>query len=350
MTSDPDNVIDSPDDDGDAAPALETMDVPADAAGMRLDTWLGRRQVLHSRTFFQQLIKDGRVLVNGAAVKPRHELAGGEHVEVRFPPPEDPWPHPQDIPVELLYSDNDIIVVNKAPGMVVHPAAGNPDGTLVNALLFRFPDLPGINGVKRPGLVHRLDKDTSGVMVVAKTERAMKILSNQIRDRSMSRIYLALVIGDPEWSETTISAAIGRSGEMRVKRTVDGVAAKDAVTHLRVLARARGFALVRCQLETGRTHQIRVHCAHAKLPIAGDDMYGGTRDRAMEKLRNAPSALRTVFAHLNRPFLHARSLRLRHPLDGTWRLFEAPVPADLRAVLDVLMPGVEFPVEAAEGG
>ena len=319
----------------------ETIGVPEDAAGMRLDTWLGRRQEFRSRTFFQQLIKDGRVLINGQPAKRSTVLEGGEQVEVSFPPIEDPWPQPQDLPIDILHEDDDIIIVNKAAGMVVHPAGGNPDGTLVNALLHRFPNLPGINGVKRPGLVHRLDRETSGVMVVAKNDRAMKILSGEIRARLVSRRYLALILGEPEWDQHTVEAAIGRDEHYRIRRAVDGTGAKNATTHLTVLARAHGFALVECQLETGRTHQIRVHCAHIGMPIVGDAFYGGTEYRATEKLRNDDSALRKAFVRFNRPFLHARLLRFRHPSDGHWVEFRAPIPDDLRDLLAALLPGID---------
>jgi 23S rRNA pseudouridine1911/1915/1917 synthase len=316
----------------------ELIDVPLEAVGVRLDTFLGRRQNVHSRTYFQQLIKDGRVRVNGVQYPRSHELVGGEKIEIDFPPVESPWPQPQDIPIEILYHDEDVIVVNKAAGMIVHPAAGNPDGTLVNALLHHFPDLPGINGVKRPGLVHRLDRETSGVMVVAQNDRAMGILSRAIRERSVERVYLALIIGEPSWDETRIEAAIGRHESMRIKRSINGAGAKDAVTHVKVLARSLGFSLVRCRLETGRTHQIRVHLAHMGHSILGDELYGGTAQRAVERVRNASSLVRATVQKHGRPFLHARRLRFRHPADGQWRVFEAPLPTDLTTVLDVLFP------------
>lgn len=310
---------------------------------MRLDTFLGRRQTLHSRTFFQQLIKDGRVLVNGEVAKSSYPIEGGEAIRIDFPPADDPWPAPQDLPVEIIHHDDDIIIVNKAAGMVVHPAAGNPDGTLVNALLHRFPDLPGINGIKRPGLVHRLDRETSGVMVVAKNDRSMRILSDAIRDRSMTRRYAALLIGDPDWDLHTIDAPIGRHETMRVKRAVNGEGARSATTHLKVIARSpHGFALVRCQLETGRTHQIRVHCAHEQLPIVGDAIYGGTLERAIEKVRNANSAVRGALQRLERPFLHARLLRLRHPATNQWQVYTAPLPEDLRVVIEALFPEWDY--------
>ncbi|MCB2156817.1 RluA family pseudouridine synthase [bacterium] len=319
----------------------ETFTAPPESAGVRLDTWLGRRQEVHSRTFFQQLIKDGRVLVNGEPAKRSMTLEGGEEVTIDFPPAEDPWPHPQDIPIDVLHEDDDIIVVNKASGMVVHPAAGNPDGTLVNALLHRFPDLPGINGVKRPGLVHRLDRETSGVLVIAKNDQAMKILSGQIRERIMKRRYLALVIGEPDWDVHTVEAAIGRHEHYRIKRSVDGAGAKNAITHLHLLGRLRGFSLLECRLDTGRTHQIRVHCTHIGLPIVGDELYGGTQHRALEKVRNEESEIRTAFLRFGRPFLHARLLRFRHPADGRWVEFCAPIPDDMKTLLEVLVPRID---------
>ncbi|MEQ8819211.1 MAG: RluA family pseudouridine synthase [Sumerlaeia bacterium] len=341
MTSEPteDLIPDELEDDGE--PRVEELIVPEEADGMRLDTFLARRQSLHSRTFFQQLIKDERVTVGGSPAKARHVVAPGEAVVVTFPPPESPWPHPQDLPVEFLYQDDDIVIVNKAAGMIVHPAAGNPDGTLVNALLHHCPDLPGINGVKRPGLVHRLDRETSGVMVIAKTERAMKALSKAIQARTVSRQYLLLTLGDPDWATARIDAPIGRHENFRIRRSVNGIAAKDAVTHLTVLARANGFALVKARLETGRTHQIRVHCSHVGLPIAGDSLYGGTVERALEKVRNAESPLRVALQKLDRPFLHARLLRFRHPETTHWVEYRAPVPPDLRRVLKTLFPEID---------
>jgi len=336
------NLSNAEDIDDEPAEREETIAVPPDAAGTRLDTFLARRQDLHSRTFFQQLVKDGRVTVDGATAKPSVALEGGETVVVRFPPAESPWPHPQDLPIEILHADDDVIVVNKAAGMITHPAAGNPDGTLVNALLWHFPDLPGINGVKRPGIVHRLDRETSGVMVVAKNDRSMKILSKAIHDRRVSRQYCALAIGDPDWNEKTVDAPIGRHDTMRVKRAVNGHGAQNAVTHFRVLARMHGFSLLRCRLETGRTHQIRVHCGYSGMPIAGDEMYGGTEHRALEKLQNADARLRKTLRNQKRPFLHARSLCFTHPTLGTPVRYVAPLPADLMGVLRILAPEMDF--------
>lgn len=317
------------------------FEVPEEATGIRFDTWIARQFETLSRTYFQQLIKDGRVTLNGKKEKGSYVLEGTETIDVDLPPAEDPWPHPQNLPVEVLYEDDQLIIVNKAKGMIVHPAAGNPDGTLVNALLYHFPDLPGINGVKRPGIVHRLDKDTSGVMVVAKTGEAMKSLANQIQKRVMSRLYVALTIGDPDWKETTIETTIGRHMNFRIKRCVDGIDAKEARTHLRVLMQEKGFSLLRCQLDSGRTHQIRVHCEHINLPIVGDDMYGGIPQRSIEKLGNATSEVKSVFTKFVRPFLHARTLTFQHPESNRWMSFSAPLPDDCLELLSYLFPDLE---------
>lgn len=320
---------------------IEDFIAPEESAGTRLDTWIARRQSERSRTFFQQLIKDGKVLVNGAPAKRSAVLEGGEAVTIHLPPAENPWPAPEDLPVDILYEDDELIVVNKAAGMIVHPAPGNPDGTLVNALLHHCPDLPGINGVKRPGIVHRLDRDTSGVMVVAKTDRAMNSLARQIQARTVSRIYCALVLGEPAGREGTVDAPIGRDGAFRIRRTVGGIDSRHAVTHWRALARAHGFGLLRCALETGRTHQIRVHCHHMGHPIAGDDLYDGAGPRVKERAIGTPQALRTALAHLDRPFLHARLLTFNHPVERVDMTFRAPFPDKLAHVLQALMPDAE---------
>ncbi|MGF1572663.1 MAG: RluA family pseudouridine synthase [Sumerlaeia bacterium] len=322
-------------------PRVEHISVPEEGTGMRLDTFLSRRQSEYSRTYFQQLIKDGRVSLNEKQLKGSELLQAGDQVVIHFPPAEQTWPAPQDLPLEVLYHNDHIILVNKATGMITHPAPGNPDGTLVNALLHRFPDLPGINGVKRPGIVHRLDRETSGVLVVAKTDLAMKNLSNQIKDRRMSRLYVALMLGTPDWEEKTVEAPIGRHADMRVKRQVNGIAPRDATTHFRVLLRMDGFSFVRCQLETGRTHQIRVHAQHMGFPIVADDLYGGISHRSLEKLMNGPTEKRRVFQGLKRTFLHARVLTFQDPQTQKWVSASAPLPADLLAVFNVLFPGIE---------
>ena len=332
-----DEALDVPD----AGPRVETIIAPEEAAGIRLDTFLSRRQNEHSRTFFQQLIKDSKVTLNGAHEKGSVELKPGDEIVVHYPPAEDPWPIPQDLPIEVLYHNDDFILVNKESGMITHPAPGNPDGTLVNALLHHFPDLPGINGVKRPGIVHRLDRETSGIMVVAKSDLAMTRLAKQIMDRRMSRLYIAMILGTPDWTEKTIEAPIGRHEDMRIKRRVGGVASRTATTHFRVLLCGDGFSLVRCQLDTGRTHQIRVHAEYMGFPIVGDDLYGGIAHRSLEKLMNTLSDKRRAFQALKRTFLHARVLTFQDPQNGEWVTGHAPLPTDLRRIFDAMFPGYD---------
>lgn len=320
---------------------VEHITVPEEAAGMRLDTFLSRRQDEYSRTYFQQLIKDGRVHLNGKQLKGSELLQPGDEVVVNFPPAEDTWPAPQDLPLHVLYHNDHIILVNKETGMITHPAPGNPDGTLVNALLHRFPDLPGINGVKRPGIVHRLDRETSGVIVVAKSDLAMKHLTHQIQDRRMSRLYVALILGTPDWEEITVDAPIGRHEDMRIKRKVNGIAPRSATTHFRVLLRMDGFSFVRCQLDTGRTHQIRVHAEHLGFPIVADDLYGGIAHRSLEKLMNGTTEKRRAFQSLKRTFLHARVLTFQDPESQKWVTCSAPLPPDLLHIFNVLFPEID---------
>ena len=333
--------VDDPIGDPIEEPRVEEVLFPDDAEPMRLDTFLARRQDVVSRTHFQQLIQDGRVEVNGEPAKKAQMLEGGERIVVRFPPAEETWPAPQDLPLDIVHQDDDVVVINKAAGMIVHPAAGNPDGTMVNALLWHVRDLPGINGTRRPGIVHRLDRETTGAIVVAKNDKAMASLSRQLQARSVKRLYLALVLGSPEWDETTVDAPIGRHPTVRVRRCVDGEGAKRAVTHLRVFYRHHNMALLRCELETGRTHQIRVHCSHIGHPIVGDADYDGAAARAIERLRHEPSPIRAVFGAFQRPALHARLLAFHHPSTGTRVAFRAALPDDLARLLRLFAPDTE---------
>ncbi len=306
---------------------------------MRLDTWLSRLPGAPSRNRVQQLVKDGLVRIDGQVAKRSLELAGGESVLVQWPAPEDDWPWPQDIPLDIVHEDDDVVVINKQHGLVTHPSAGHPDGTLVNALLFRFRDLPGINGVKRPGIVHRLDRDTTGLIVVAKNERAMRSLARQLESRAVKRRYLALVIGDPDWDSTRVEADVGRDPANRLKRAIDGPNARHAVSHFAVLRRAQRFALVQCDLETGRTHQIRIHLKHIGHPIVCDETYDGHLKRVLERLRPDDSRLRQAFSHYGRPWLHAHTLTFTHPSTNRRAIFQVPPPADSLALLEALFGG-----------
>lgn len=303
---------------------------------MRLDTWLSRLPGAPSRNRIQQLVKDGHVLVSGEHAKRSHEIHGGEVVDISWPPLDDPWPFPEDIAIDVLYEDDQVIVVNKQAGLIVHPSAGHPDHTLVNALIFRYPDLPGINGVRRPGIVHRLDRDTTGLMVVAKTERAMTSLAKQLVARTVKRTYLCIVIGDPDWEDTTVDAPIGRDAVNRLKRAINGAFSKEARSHFRVLRRTGKFALVQCNLETGRTHQIRIHLKYIGHPILCDETYDGGVPRCVERLGNVQHELKRAFQHFNRPWLHARTLEFHHPSLNKATRFEAPPPEDSTALAKLI--------------
>ena len=298
---------------------METRLLEASAAdaGKRFDAYLSKKLSL-SRSFSRQLIEDGDGTVNGRPGKPNSRLCPGDAIAVRLVVQEELKAEPQDIPLDILYEDSHIIVVNKARGMVVHPAAGNPDGTLVNALLFHCKgELSGINGVIRPGIVHRLDKDTSGVMVAAKTDEAHRGLAEQIKAHTAHRTYWALVHGNIVEERGTIDAPIGRHPKDRIKMAVIVKGGREAVTHFRVLKRFGDYTWVECKLETGRTHQIRVHMAYIHHPVVNDPLYGFKKDHFP----------------IEGQALHSHCLDLVHPVTGETMHFEAPAPADFMACL-----------------
>ena len=245
------------------------------AEGQRIDKWLNTKLVDMSRSALQKLLEDGKITIGGRAAAKNTKLHAGIEISIEIPDPETLDAQPQNIPVEIVYEDDELLVVNKAKGMVVHPAAGNPDGTLVNALLYHCDGkLSSINGVIRPGIVHRIDKNTSGLLVVAKTDTAHNFLAEQIKEHTFTREYQAICVGRFKESSGTIDAPIGRSKYDRKKMCVTDQNSKNAVTHYRVIAENGGYSLVRFRLETGRTHQIRVHCAYIGHPVLGDDVYG----------------------------------------------------------------------------
>ncbi|MBR3458501.1 MAG: RluA family pseudouridine synthase [Selenomonadaceae bacterium] len=293
----------------------------ADRQGERLDVFLARQESGLSRAHVQKLILEGHAWVNGSACKPNCRLKGGEAVRVLLPEPEAISVEPEQIPLDILYEDEDIIVVNKARGMVVHPAAGVCHGTLVNALLYHCKDLSGINGKIRPGIVHRLDKDTSGVMVAAKNDRAHLDLAEQIGTKSAHRKYLAIVHGNIREEKGIIKGDIGRHPVDRKKMAIVRENGKPAVTEFNVLQRFGEYTLVACSLQTGRTHQIRVHMAHIGHPLAGDPKYGPRK--------KAPFAIEGQA-------LHSASLSFAHPGTGEFMQFEAPLPEDMRNILETL--------------
>ena len=295
----------------------------ADRADERLDLFLVRRLPDLSRSYAQRLIADGQVTVDGTARKANYKLRGGEEIACTMPPAEEIEICAEDIPLDILYEDADIIVVNKARGMVVHPAAGIYTGTLVNALLWHCHDLSGINGALRPGIVHRLDKDTSGVMVAAKNDMAHHYLARQIRDKDARREYRAIVHGNIVPRAGVITGDIGRHPTDRKKMAIVRENGKPATTHFEVLERFGSYTYVSCRLETGRTHQIRVHMTSIGHPLVGDPKY---------------TAKKNPFAIVGQA-LHSLTLSLTHPRTGTEMTFTAPLPADMEEILHTLHSG-----------
>ena len=291
-------------------------------AGMRLDAFLAARLPELSRSRAASLVQEGRVTVNGRPVSKSCRLSGGETLSVSLPEqPADTSLTAQDIPLDVVYEDDDVIVVNKPAGLVVHPAPGHPDGTLVNALLHHCGDsLSGIGGEKRPGIVHRIDRDTSGLIIAAKNDRAHLSLAAQLQDHSLSRVYEAVAVGGLREDCGTVDAPIGRHPVDRKRMAVDRQNGREAVTHWRVLARYPGFTHVECRLETGRTHQIRVHLASIGHPLLGDVVYGSKKP--------VPG--------LAGQCLHARRLRFTHPSTGQLVELECPLPGWFQDVLDRL--------------
>ncbi len=320
-----------------AAGAVLTCVVPAEAAGERLDKMLAASFNDLSRSRLRALLDQGHVVFGGLTITdPSHRVKPGQVFEVRVPPPEQATPEPQAMPLRVVFEDDEVLVIDKAAGMVVHPAPGNRDQTLVNALLAHCGDsLSGIGGVCRPGIVHRLDKDTSGLLVVAKSDRAHAGLSSQFGDRTISRTYAAVVWGVLNPLAGTVSGAIGRSRADRKKMAVVTAVGRAAVTHYRQLrAFGTAAALVECRLETGRTHQIRVHLASIGHPVIGDKAYGGGITPARAK--RVPETLKPMLGAFPRQALHARRLEFLHPTNGQPLAFEAALPEDISLLIAAL--------------
>lgn len=311
-------------------------------AGGRLDAVLAQAHEALSRSRIKDLILEGAVTIDGKpAAEPKYRLKAGETITLVAPPPEDPDPQPENIPLDVLYEDEHLIVINKPVGMVVHPAPGSPSGTLVNALIYHCgASLKGIGGVKRPGIVHRLDKDTSGVMVAAKTEKAHKHLSAQFADHGrtgpLHRAYIAYAWGATQSGMGTVEAPLGRDPGNRLKQAVLK-SGREAITHYAVEARFGGegwdITRIQCQLETGRTHQIRVHMAHIGHPLVSDLLYAPGFATKVNKL---PGDLAELIRNLGRQALHAAELGFEHPDTGEEMLFEADLPDDLQELQDTL--------------
>lgn len=309
-------------------PTESVTSVPPDQAGARLDRYLTAILGTLSRAQVQRLIREGHARVDGHAAKANRPLKTGQTVSVTIPDAVDSVVTPEALPLPIVYQDEDLLVVDKPAGMVVHPAAGHANGTLVNALLHHVEDLSGIGGEKRPGIVHRLDRGTSGLMVVAKNDAAHEALARQFHDRQVDKEYLALVWGEVQPGRR-IDAPIGRDPADRKRMSARARRSREAVTRIvRTEPITRALTLAAVAIHTGRTHQIRVHLSAIGHPVVGDALYGGVR-------RRVPGDLRAV-ARLERPFLHAARLAFRHPTDGRRLEFSSPLPADLQAVLDDL--------------
>lgn len=285
--------------------------VPESASGQRIDKFLSDFLDGQSRSYLQKLVKEGRVFIQGKSVKANYRIAEGEEIRLEIPELEEPDILPENIPLDIIYEDDDLLVVNKPKGMVVHPSAGHYSGTLVNALLYHCAgNLSGINGVLRPGIVHRIDMDTTGSLVVCKNDFSHNSLAEQLKIHSISRRYRAIVHGVLKEDEGTVEAPIGRHPVDRKKMAVNYKNGKEAVTHYRVLEHFRQYTYIECRLETGRTHQIRVHMASIGYPLLGDAVYGPSR---------CPFKLQGQT-------LHAQVLGFLHPRTGAYMEFEAPLP------------------------
>lgn len=297
------------------------MILTASMDGERLDAFLSRSAEGLSRSAAQKLIADGNVLLNGRPARKNDRLRVGDSVELTIPEPREVDIAPKQMPLDIVYEDEDVAVINKPKGLVVHPAAGHQDDTLVNGLLYAMGDsLSGINGELRPGIVHRIDKDTSGLLAIAKNDLAHTVLASQLKDHSMARTYEAIVCGSFREDSGTVDAPIGRHPTDRKKMCVTQRNSKSAVTHWEVVERFRGYTHIRCRLETGRTHQIRVHMAYIGHPILGDTVYGHKKPELGQDSQ----------------CLHAGALCFRHPRDGHPVMVFAPLPDYFQSVLEKL--------------
>jgi len=323
-----------------------TISVPPDAAGQRLDQFLTAQLPDISRARVQQLLHEGKALVNGSAAKPSLKLRGGEQITILG----EPQPPPlralaEDIPLDIIYEDTDLAVINKPAGMMVHAGAGATEdernrGTLVNALLHRYGSLSGVGGELRPGIVHRLDKQTSGLIIVAKNDVAHRKLAQQFSKREVRKRYVALVHGWPARDQGTISTAISRDLERRTRMTTRGSGGRSAVTHYalreRIASQYGKFALMDVRIETGRSHQIRVHLSSLGHPIVGDSLYGAPREIRPGRATEARQKPISAALKLDRNFLHAAAIGFRQPSTGDWLDLEAPLPQELVDFLNLL--------------
>lgn len=296
-----------------------------DLANKRLDKVIAKRLPEYSRTRIQEMINSGNVLVNHKKEKANYKIKMGDLIEIEVLPNQDLAIEAEDIPLKIVYEDNDLIVVDKPSGMIVHPSPGIVHGTLVNALLYHCQDLSGINGVNRPGIVHRIDKETSGLLVVAKNDHAHRVLSQQLKNHDMTRSYIALVHGLIPHQYGKVDAPIGRDNKDRQKMAVTSANSKHAVTNFTVLRRYRSMSLIECRLETGRTHQIRVHMSYIGYPVYGDPKYGWRKDDLTYG-----------------QFLHAKKLGFIHPTTNRYMEFESELPEYFKEKLNQLQEEMEY--------
>lgn len=312
------------------------ISAPKEASGKRIDSFLSQQDLGLSRAFIQRLISDHLIVVDGRPTKSSYKIRGGDKIKIDIPPLEKPSLEPEDIPLDIVYEDSDLLVVSKKAGMVVHPAVGNYSHTLVNALLFHCKDLSGINGVLRPGIVHRLDKNTSGLLVVAKNDFAHLGLAEQIQDRSLLREYVAITWGHMAKEEGSIEAPIGRAIRDRKKMTVTRLKGRESLTQYRLLERFDLCDLLSIRLKTGRTHQIRVHLSYLNHPVLGDPEYGG-RQKWIKAIHDQkrPFAQKLLSA-IDRQALHARRLGFVHPRTEEYQEFDSSLPEDMESLLNLL--------------
>lgn len=300
--------------------------VTIEEVNKRIDKYLSEQISSSSRSYLQKLIKDGAILVNGDTVKANYKMNEGDEVRVMIPKAVEPDIMPEDIKLDIIYEDNDVLVVNKPKNMVVHPSAGHYSGTLVNALLYHCKDnLSGINGVLRPGIVHRIDMDTTGLLLVCKNDNAHQFISEQLHEHTITRKYRAIVWNNITEDEGEVDKPIGRHPNERKKMSTHAKVSKEAITHYRVIERFGKFCYIECVLETGRTHQIRVHMASIGHSVLGDETYGNTRTKLPFKT--------------NGQCLHAMVLGFIHPLTKQYMEFEAPLPAYFESILVKLRQG-----------
>ena len=313
------------------------LNVPEELQGLRLDIFCSRKVTDRTRSYFTKLATSGHILIDGKPVKPSLKVKTGMLIEVELVAPPPIEAEPENIELDIVYEDNRIAVVNKSAGMVVHPAAGNYEGTLINALLHHFgrPIEAGLDTI-RPGMVHRLDKDTSGLLVIAKDERALAFLQKELQERRIKRIYQALVWGNMTSDSGTIDLPVGRSERDRKKMTIYPRHGREAVTHYRVEERLELATLTRIKLETGRTHQIRVHMSHFGHPVLGDPAYGGRTTYLRRLAKKDKTVGVALLRKIQRQALHAIELELPHPDDNRIMKFVSELPDDILSILDYL--------------